>query len=155
MAVNLNELTIPDDGRRDGWRKLADNSSTSADGSVAVHFRDLERHLIGHIRHARMVVGCVAWLTSDTILRALAGVPGGVSIVVQKEDFLRPDIDCRASWKADLRRLYDGLKRPPERHLLGGLVGSLSVCGLVESGRRCVMIQTVEAVVDGQAESGS
>ena len=128
LPVNLNDLTIPDDGDRDHWRKLSDNSTTSSDGSVTVHFRDLEQHLLGHIRKAKMVVGCVAWMTSERILHALSQVSDGVSIVIQKEDFLRPDLNSRDNWKAVLRRQYNSLKPPAERHLFDGLVGSLSCC---------------------------
>jgi hypothetical protein len=85
---NLNDLTIPDDGYRAHWRKLLDNATTSSDGSVTVHFRDLEQHFLAHIQNAKMVVGCIAWMTSESILRALSQVPDGVSMVVQKEDFL-------------------------------------------------------------------
>lgn len=128
MIANLNELTISNDGPRPGWQKLADNSAVSTNGSVKVHFRDLEQRIVDHIRHAQVVVGCVAWLTSDVILRALACVPKGVSIVVQKEDFLRPDISTKNNWKATLQRMYAGLKQPLDRFAVGGIVGELSVC---------------------------
>ena len=49
MPTNLNELAIPDDGFRDAWRKLADNSTRSSNGSITVHFRNLEQHLITHL----------------------------------------------------------------------------------------------------------
>lgn len=51
------------------------------------------------------MIGCVAWLTSHPILHALAKKKG-VSIIVQKEDFLRPDISDTESWKYKLRELY-------------------------------------------------
>ena len=72
---------------------LADPSTRNADGSVEVVFRNIEQRLIDEIRTSKVVMGCVAWLTSGPILDALAEVQG-VSIVVQKEDFLRPDIDA-------------------------------------------------------------
>jgi hypothetical protein len=72
---------------------LADPSTRSADGSVEVVFRHIERRLITELSSATIVVGCVAWLTSRPILEALAQTQG-VSIVVQKEDFLRPDLMC-------------------------------------------------------------
>jgi hypothetical protein len=77
------------------------------------YFADIEGHVIEHIRIADAIVGCVAWLTSPSILRALALVPRGVSIIVQKEDFLRPDLgqhDCD-SWRSDLRTRYEALRR--------------------------------------------
>ena len=79
--------------------------------SVEAYFSNLEGHLISHIRSADIVVGCIAWLTSSTILKALGKVPGGVSIIVQKEEFLRPDLDSdsNASWREQLRSLYEAV----------------------------------------------
>jgi hypothetical protein len=37
------------------------------------------------------VIGCIAWLTNTKIIQALRKVDQGVQIIVQKEDFLRPD----------------------------------------------------------------
>lgn len=55
-----------------------------------------------------MITGCVAWLTSTPVLDALAKVPR-VQLIVQKEDFLRPD-GVRQSrgnkWHRDLRERY-------------------------------------------------
>lgn len=102
-----------------------DNSAST--GEVDVHFRNLESKLISMIHDADLVVGCAAWLTSTPILDALAGVPHGVSIVVQKEDFLRPDIDSRNGWAERLRRQYEALRATPDRYDMGELVGSLSV----------------------------
>src|SRR5665213_1843497 len=110
QPINLNEFAIPDDSGRPALQSIVDNSIASADESVIVYFRNLERELIRRIRKARLVVGCVAWLTSDTILQALSEVPRGVSIVVQKEDFLRPDLGSRSGWKTGLRKQYEALK---------------------------------------------
>lgn len=128
LPVDLNKLTIPDDGNQDHWQSISDNSTASSDGSVTVHFRDIEKHLLNHIHKANMVVGCVAWMTSASILRALSHVPNGVSIVVQKEDFLRPDLESNNNWKVELRQQYNALKLPPQRHVFDNLVGELSYC---------------------------
>src|SRR5712692_3136819 len=71
--------------------KLADHSTVSIDGKILVFFKNLEDHLIRFVQEADVVVGCVAWVTSEPILKALAKKKG-VSLVVQKEDFLRPDL---------------------------------------------------------------
>lgn len=77
--------------------------------SVAAYFRDLERPLLHHIAEADAVVGCVAWLSNLRVLSALASLPA-VSIVVQKEDFLRPDTDPSApDWKSVLQAHYDAI----------------------------------------------
>jgi len=65
-----------------------------------VYFKDIAKHLITHINKADYIVGCVAWLSYKPILAALAR-RRGVSIVVQKEDYLNHDVE--------LRGLYDDL----------------------------------------------
>src|SRR4051812_8513944 len=130
--VNLNELAIDDHSgdHRSPPQPLEDFSAMSGDGSVTVYFRNIEEHLVRLIGGAPMVVGCVAWLTSEAILGALARVPYGVSIVVQKEDFLRPDFGVRRidRWRVALRRMYTSLECRFTRYdFPTGLVGSLSV----------------------------
>jgi phosphatidylserine/phosphatidylglycerophosphate/cardiolipin synthase-like enzyme len=79
---------------------------------LEAYFRNLEDHVVGHIREVDAIVGCVAWLTSPRILDALASVKGGVSIVVQKEEFLRPDLGVHSydNWREDLRSRYAALR---------------------------------------------
>lgn len=60
---------------------------------ATVFFRDLKTRLIEQINRADYVFGCVAWLTDHDILTAL-GKKRGVQLLVQKEDFLRPDSDA-------------------------------------------------------------
>lgn len=107
--TNLNQYKLPNDGI---WPDtcFGDNSVISS-GDTSVYFRDLEKHLIGHIKESKAVFGAVAWLTSEPILEAMAGLEQ-VQIVVQKEDFLRPDtgITSAKEWKKKLRRMYNKLK---------------------------------------------
>ena len=63
----------------------------------------------------------MAWLTDAEILKALASKKS-VCIIVQKEDFQRPDIDVnlkevdwKKKWKIELRQSYDKLKCNLER----------------------------------------
>jgi hypothetical protein len=121
--IDMNELRVPDDV---GHTDTSDYSTRSTDGSIAVYFREIEKHLTQHIAEAQTVVGCVAWLTSEVVLNALAHVPHGVSIVVQKEDFLRPDLETHDGWKNNLRRMYESLKELPGRNQMPGLVAQLS-----------------------------
>jgi len=93
---NLNELGI------------GDFSTISKDGNVQVYFKNIESNLVRHIEGADIVVGCVAWLTSPAILRALSKKKG-VSIIVQKEDWLRPDLQDRGDWKARQKSRYSQL----------------------------------------------
>jgi hypothetical protein len=126
--TDLNKATIAD-AFRDRDMPLPDPSVAS--GGTAAYFRNLEPRLIAEIRKAEVVVGCVAWLTSEPILRALAGT-GGVSIVVQKEDFLRPDITARPGWTRRLRALYEALPYTVRYDHLGSTASMLSFCGSPE-----------------------
>ncbi len=78
--------------------------------NVEVFFRDLKTHLIWNIISADMVIGAVAWITDLDILEALAEKE--TLLVVQKEDFLRPDLKSTltASDKATLHQAYDALR---------------------------------------------
>ena len=58
---NMNALWVEDQGSVNGDECIPrDNSTDNADGSVKLYFRDLEKHLVGHIEEASMVLGCVA-----------------------------------------------------------------------------------------------
>ncbi|HEV7286557.1 MAG TPA: hypothetical protein VGN75_17020 [Kaistia sp.] len=82
------------------------NGVVAPNASVEVVFRDLEHRLIQEIGAADAVFGCIAWLTHSAILKALS-YKRAVGIVVQKEDFLRPDsLDIS---KAALRTQYTSL----------------------------------------------
>jgi phospholipase D-like protein len=103
QTMNLNALKIPTD-HMEGM-PLKDPSCI--DGSVECVFKNLEQRLIVEIRKYPVVFGCVAWLTHFDILDALASC-NTVSLVVQKEDFLRPDFDGGPS-KEILRQKYQHL----------------------------------------------
>lgn len=70
------------------------------------------------IESADIIVGCVAWLTSKPIIEALAKKTG-VSIIVQKEDFLRPDFGVKSNWKNELRKVYKNLPDSLSRYDAG------------------------------------
>lgn len=133
VKTNLNDLTARD-------------FSTESNG-VSVYFKKLEEHLVEHIKKADAVFGCVAWLTSEPILQALKGKQ--VAIVVQKEDFLRPDGDVNR-WRQKLQKLYGDLHRGMSRQDVPGVAelchgfgeAGLSYCGdpgsSSEAAIRCV-----------------
>lgn len=102
--MNLNHVNIEDAEGGDG---LKDNSIVTA--STSVYFRNLEAYLIRHIEAADAVVGAVAWLSNYAILDSLAK-KDTVSIVVQKEDFLRPDSGSNSNFHQTIRRKYEALK---------------------------------------------
>lgn len=105
ITGDLNALHIPN---HDGPAEPID-SEPAISSTATAYFRDIETHLLHHIAEADAVVGCVAWLTSKAILDALA-MKDPVSLVVQKEDFLRPDLGSRGKWAQQLRRRYDALR---------------------------------------------
>lgn len=121
---NLNNFQIPNDG--DYASKPSDNSIETTIG-VSVYFRDIESKLIKHITEADATFGTVAWLTNDAILDALAQL-SNVSIIVQKEDFLRPDVNSSKNWKKDLRKKYSKLRCNLLRCSFANTLGEMSIC---------------------------
>ena len=119
----VNDLNAAQIATHDGFEPLRDFSTISEDGKVRVFFKNLEDHLIRYVQDVDIVVGCVAWLTSPRILKALSKVKG-VSIVVQKEDFLRPDQDPVDNWRKWLNDEYDKLPEGPTRYCYTGTVVS-------------------------------
>ncbi|WP_198342156.1 hypothetical protein [Nitrosococcus watsonii] len=121
--MNLNDYQLDNDGNFD--KQLLDNSADSNVG-VAVYFRDIENKLLKHILEADAAFGAVAWLTSAPILEALSRL-SDVSIIVQKEDFLRPDSGANSNWKKDLRSKYSKLKYGLTRYSFQNILSSVSV----------------------------
>ncbi len=70
-ASNLNNAFVPDD-QGDIYWNMQDYSTTANEGTTSVFFKSLEDHLIRLIQEADILLGCVAWLTSEPILEALA-----------------------------------------------------------------------------------
>jgi hypothetical protein len=106
ISLDLNAAGITTDTFH--GKKLGQYRRNCSTPGIDVLFHDLEGALIKQINQADVVVGCVAWLTSFPILRALRRKKA-VALVVQKEDFLRPDLGAGSSWKHSLRAHYDAL----------------------------------------------
>lgn len=121
-GVNLNDLGVPMDHETE---PQADHGM-SAVAKIDVVFRNHRSRLLDEIARCDVVLGCVAWLTDSVVLGALASRQH-VSIVVQKEDFLRPDL--RQAWGQHLRRLYGALPSPLLRYALPGGVSGLNYAG--------------------------
>ena len=128
---NLNEVEPDWDWQQPNAKpfEIIDNSITVADQmEVSAYFRDLDKHLINVIGQYNGVFGCVAWLTHFDVLDALAGVEYA-SVIVQKEDFLRPDDGAsKSTWKNKLREKYQGISCDMDRYAMEKL-SELSVCG--------------------------
>lgn len=100
MLSNLNDSTIDNDGP---GVTIIDPAVSS--GNISVYFRDAMTHLIKKIDDAEYVIGCAAWMTHPGILKAFQKKLG-VSVVVAKEDWLRPD----STQYSSIREMYDGIK---------------------------------------------
>ena len=136
MSRNLNQIEIETDGPYK--HPTFDNSTCSTDGQITVYFRDLLPALLKYIRQADVVTGCVAWLTHPEIISALAKCNRGAAIVVQKEDFLRPDTHANDKWKSTLHSAYQSIGNRLCRSSFPHL-SNLSVCGdPTLHGVRCV-----------------
>jgi hypothetical protein len=121
-TIDLNRLRVPVEHAKEAQR----DNGLSLTAPIEVIFRDHRSKLINEIGKYPVILGCVAWLTDYEILGALAGITH-VSIVVQKEDFLRPD--SAGMPKSRLRQLYDNLPSPMLRYSLPGGVSGLNYCG--------------------------
>lgn len=105
---------------------------------ITVHFRHLAERVMEYIGDADLVLGCVAWLTHVGILNALS--KKDAALVVQKEDFLRPDLSATGFWKRELQNRYAAIKCSPTRYDFPGLISSLNTMMLYQTvdGVRCV-----------------
>lgn len=131
-TINLNEYNKTD---------LIDNSeyiSNCLFDSVEVHFRDITEKLIEKINKYKndYIFGSIAWLTSTTILKALSKCKN-VQIVIQKEDFLKPDYTVnntynKIEWICNIRELYNNLHCELDRHNIMGR-GELSYCSQADN----------------------
>lgn len=104
---NLNLVLVPDeDGDLSPQRDFSVNNVTA---DVSIFFKDIEAELLLFIEKYDYIVGCVAWLSNDVILKALADKLG-VCIIVQKEDFIRSDYGQRSERKKKgIFQLYSNL----------------------------------------------
>ncbi len=121
--MDLNKLKIPTDT---GEVELKDYSLSTK--LISVYFRNQKQVLIENIRKADVVLGCIAWLTDYDILKELSFKDS--VIVVQKEDFLRPDIDSgtKKIFNKKLSNAYKKLKCDVARFEFDNIMNSLSIC---------------------------
>ena len=123
---------LPDDGQCDRCLSRMNESVATGDsknfGLVVALAGNLEQSLARFIEDSDFVFACFAWLTNYKVLDALASVEHGCQVVVQKEDFLRPDAGHSRSSNANLRRKYAALKCPFGRISLPFYARDLSVC---------------------------
>jgi hypothetical protein len=141
--INLNDWDLVDDDGNyipNDFPELVGRATPFQSDNITAHFDDLEVALIQYIKKADVVLGCVAWLTSHSILEALAA--RNASILIQKEDFLRPDPTQHLGWKEKLQELYSRVScKHIERSDLIGLGCHLSTMSEPSlQGIRCIGI---------------
>lgn len=123
--LNHERWLVDRSGGFEGPDHLVDHGMSTDSSPVSVYFRDLKTHLIRHVREYDGVVGCVAWLTDHDILLALSKVRCG--LLVQKEDFLRPDAGGWSKYR--LKGDYAKLQRAWERRDLPNPLPRASIFG--------------------------
>lgn len=131
MKEDLNDCRINDEGLGE---PLKDYGVVTENAECV--FKNLSRRLCAEIERYPYVAGCVAWLTNKQIIESIA-FREGASIILQKEDFLRPDYEHKPGFEADLRHRYNGVE-PLVRGRFQGLLSSMSMCSDLEIGIRCV-----------------
>lgn len=131
--LNLHKLGIRSDTRDNSpVYDFSDQDTSVSFDKFEVVLRNQERRLLALIDEYKdgAIFGCVAWLTSVPILRALAKC-NNVQIIVQKEDFLRPDLNNGASKRRNnnqmLRVLYNDLRCQYDRLQMRSPIRELSV----------------------------
>jgi hypothetical protein len=105
--------------RNESYLTIRQEDHSAAASSITVFFKHLEERLIEQIDQADAVFGCVAWLTSERILAALSR-KWACSIIVNKQDFRRPDEARDAGWQHRRRELFDNIKGVVPYDLPGG-----------------------------------
>lgn len=117
---NLNDLYVDNAEGENGYEDPPPFVD-SKDARVTAYFCNLKKHLIEKIKGGSSIMGCVAWLTDPDILDALA--EKNVQIVVQKEDFLRPDItQSTESLAVTLNSRYQRLKSGIHKEDISGMI---------------------------------
>ena len=98
-----------------GHPEQRDHGCASRAVEVEVVFRNHRKKLLGLLNEAEqqgwVCFGSMAWFTDPLVLAAIARTPA--SIIVQKEDHLRPDIPVGrnlAAWRERLRRMYEAIE---------------------------------------------
>lgn len=106
--LNLNELKIAVD---DFDLRYTDNMHdfSTVSGDTEVVFRNIKEKCLNFINSYDVIVGSIAWLTDNDILDAMSKKKR-LQIVVQKEDFLRPDYGSNIrTQQKELRDRYNML----------------------------------------------
>lgn len=112
--MNLNNILIDGQGGDEPHEMHINDGLFDSVPKVEVVFRKTKERLIEMIDGSGVIFGCVAWMTDPDILNALS--KKCVQIVVQKEDFLRPDHQSRGKLYKMYSKLGCGLSRQEISH---------------------------------------
>lgn len=136
--MNLNKISIYKDEvypRNSGYYEQEDFSIIDEKSNIEVFFKNIENNIINKIKKYKNVIGCVAWLTNENILKELAK-KDNVIIIIQEEDFLRPDNNFdgnKLNWKNKLYKLYKNIEINKKNNINLGSFG-INYNGHVGSG---------------------
>lgn len=150
MIYNLNDVKVSDDSptMRGEDNRIIHRTKEQTDFScigdnkdIEVYFKNIENIICEKIKKHKYIVGCVAWLTNKKILKELSNKDKEVLIIVQDEDFLRPDTyfdGNKEKFKKTILKYYNKIKRNNTTTLSGlGISYMFSPdCGI----RRCGFI---------------
>ena len=123
MIYNLNDVKVEDESptmrgkdnriiRR--TKEQTDFSCIGDNKDIEVYFKNIENIICEKIKKHKYIVGCVAWLTNKKILKELSKKDKEVLIIVQDEDFLRPDTyfdGNKEKFKKTILEYYNKIKR--------------------------------------------
>jgi hypothetical protein len=117
---DLTTLKIDNTDTEKGKSEQRDYSLGPVNADVEIVFRNQQKRLIEFIGRYDCILGAVAWFTDLSVVNSLRDKK--VSIILQKEDFLRPD----STKKQDLLKAYSSVPKTLERSELLGIGSSLS-----------------------------
>ena len=141
MIYNLNDVKVADESSTMGKKEQTDFSCIGDNKDIEVYFKNIENIICEKIKKHKYIVGCVAWLTNKKILKELSNKDKQVLIIVQDEDFLRPDTyfdGNKEKFKKTILEYYNKIKKDGTNTLgdLGISYGFSPDCGI----RRCGFI---------------
>lgn len=117
----------PDKWMGNGRRPHYESKTHCDVKSVTTVTGNLEKAISAWLKDADFAFCCFAWLTNFLVLDALARLNRGCQVVVQKEDFLRPDSNHTGRSHQILRAKYASLRCGFARRMLPSIAGDLSV----------------------------
>ena len=122
MIYNLNDVKVEDESSRmrieddriiRRTKEQTDFSCIGDNKDIEVYFKNIENIICEKIKKHKYIVGCVAWLTNKKILKELSNKDKEVLIIVQDEDFLRPDTyfdGNKEKFKKTILKYYNKIK---------------------------------------------